>query len=66
MKIYGEQLIVYRALLEERQAWETKYVEDNLRDQQLKTAGLGFLYWLIPVILLYLIGMGAAWVRKGK
>ena len=24
MKIYGEQLILYRALLEERQAWETK------------------------------------------
>jgi len=50
--------------------------EDNLSELQglyregrtevvLRTSGLGFLFWLVPSILIYLVAWGVVWVWRG-
>ena len=49
-------------------AYEAQLLEKQsniLRKNQLKILGTSLLYWLGPMLLLYLIGVLAAWVIRG-
>jgi hypothetical protein len=40
-------------------------IDRLLMPGQLKAVGKGFLIWLVPVVLVYLIGLAVAWVGRG-
>ena len=40
-------------------------ISDELPFEQAKAVGKGIALWIGPLILLYALGMGIAWVRKG-
>ena len=44
---------------------EYRYKMDGLRTEQLKAVGLSFLVWIIPSLLVYILGYGVAWIVKG-
>ena len=37
----------------------------NLGWEQIKLASIGFLYWLVPVILAYVMGLALGWIYRG-
>ena len=44
---------------------EYRHKMDGLRTEQLKAVGLSFLVWIIPSLLVYILGYGVAWIVKG-
>ncbi|MBN1842949.1 MAG: hypothetical protein JW883_11795 [Deltaproteobacteria bacterium] len=38
---------------------------DNHRNAVLKSLGIGFLFWIIPALWLYVLGRAIGWVTKG-
>ena len=37
----------------------------NLNYKRLKSFGVAFLFWIVPVIVLYILGKGVGWVYRG-
>ena len=45
-----------------------KKYEDKLASlgwERIKVASIGFLFWLVPVILAYLLGLAVGWIYRG-
>lgn len=40
-------------------------VGEDLPREQLKTIGFSIALWIVPLLALYALGLGVAWVRKG-
>lgn len=38
---------------------------NNHRKEQFKIVGTGFVFWIVPVVLLYLLGWSIRWVIEG-
>ncbi len=37
----------------------------NLGKEKIKGVSIGFLFWLVPVILVYVLGLAAGWIYRG-
>ena len=37
----------------------------NLGKEKIKVVSIGFLFWLVPVILVYVLGLAAGWIYRG-
>jgi hypothetical protein len=37
----------------------------NLQREKMKVIGIGFLFWVIPSIIVYILGMGIGWIYRG-
>ena len=44
---------------------EYRHKMDGLRTEQFKTVGISFLVWVIPSLLVYILGYAVGWVFKG-
>jgi hypothetical protein len=40
-------------------------IEEELATEQFKSIGKSAALWIVPLVLLYLLGMAIGWVRKG-
>lgn len=40
-------------------------ISEHLLSEQVEAAGKGVALWVVPIGLLYVLGMGVAWIRKG-
>jgi len=58
-KKYGEQFQF------EKIEDEYKRKLNNHQKEQLKGVGIGLLFWIVPVVLLYLLGRSVGWVIRG-